>query len=425
LINADTATTRAEIVCGVIGKTQVCGVSRALTDWIKVIAAIAVVGIHATSASEVRFAQNHNYLSLDFLGVLVNQWARFSVPLFIYLSGYGLTKSDKAEAGGFLTFWGSFLWLRLPTILLPYLCFSAAALAMEFHGYQGPSDGLWNSMARKLLTGVADYHLYFLVILAQCYVLFPLLVSLARRAGTAFRYLTWLSLILVAGLLYKGSSELLLTNLGLAHPGWHASFVIYWLPYFMLGILHAHRPPQLWNSIARTQGAPPIGSPPVAMEFHSHAGLRFSIASAAWLLVGWLVVVAEYVCYSYQNTPPDYYNHFSRPSVMFYALVVVWWLHALPNAASSPPHLDKGKGRGWGQLLAPLTFAVYLIHPQVLRLVTNYLPGLPTLFGWMLVVVTTFVLVYALTLLTNKMHEKGPGFLTGPVRFFQRCLGLR
>jgi surface polysaccharide O-acyltransferase-like enzyme len=398
-------------------------VSRALTDWIKVIAAIAVVGIHATSDSEVRFAQNHNYLSLDFVSVLLNQWARFSVPLFIYLSGYGLTKSDKAEAGGFLTFWGSFLWRRLPTILLPYLCFSAAALAMEFHGYQGPSDQLWKTIARKLLTGGADYHLYFLVILTQCYLLFPLLISFARRAGTAFRYLTWLSLILVAGLLYKGSSEFLLTILGLAHPGWHASFAIYWLPYFMLGILHAHRPPQLWNSIARTQGAPAVGAPPVAMEFHSHAGLWFSIASAAWLLVGWLVVVAEYVYYSYQNTPPDYYNHFSRPGVLLYVLLVIRWLHSVSPSVTSTPPADKG--RGWWQHLPPLTFGVYLIHPQVLRLATNYLPELPTFFVWILVVIATFLLVYLLTLLTNKAVEKGPGFLTGPIRFFQRCLGLR
>ncbi|MFZ5628510.1 MAG: acyltransferase [Spirochaetota bacterium] len=374
---------------------------RSLTDSFKVVAAIAVVGIHATSLAETQFARQHDFVSLDFLGVMVNQWARFSVPLFIYLSAYGLAKADKAQPGGLLAAYGNFLWRRLPTILVPYVFFSAIALAMEFHSYQGPVNLLWNSIARKLITGGADYHLYFLVLLAQCYLLFPLLMYLARNAGTAFRYSTWLSLIVVSGLLYKGSSEILLTSMGLVHPGWHASFVIYWLPYFMLGILHAAEPPR------------PL------------PGLVALLAVTAALVM----VVSEYIHYSWQGTPVDYYNHFSRPSVMLYALVVAWWLHSVsPSAFGTSPASGGGReGDIASRLakLAPLTFAVYLIHPQILRLANAYLPTLPTVFSWLLVVVTTFLLVQLLTLVTTKLQEKGPGFLTGPVRFFQRCLGLR
>ncbi len=366
---------------------------RSLTDLFKVIAAVAVVGIHATSQSETRFAAAHNFDSLDFLSVVVNQWARFSVPLFIYFSGYGLTISQKqTEDIGLFKTWLAFLGRRLPTILVPYLFFSSLALALEFHSYTGPADVLWNSIATKLRTGGADYHLYFLVILAQCYLLFPVLSKFARGQTTSFTLATWLALILVSGLLYKGSSEILLGKLGVTHPGWHASFVVYWLPYFMLGGLHALEPPRAVHRVPMT------------------------IA----LIVAQAIVLFEYIHYSWQATPVDYYNHFSRPSVMFYALIVIWWLHSQTDRwgrLKSTPSV--------GEKLAPLTFSVYLIHPQVLRLVTNYLPGLPTLFGWMLVVVTTFVLVYGLTLLTNKAHEKGPGFLTGPVQFLQRCIGLR
>ncbi|HNA78523.1 MAG TPA: hypothetical protein PKY99_03690, partial [Turneriella sp.] len=116
----------------------------------------------------------------------------------------------------------------------------------------------------------------------------------------------------------------------------------------------------------------------------------------------------------------DYYNHFSRPSVMLYALVVVWWLHSISAVRGRLKPTPNGVEK-----LAPLTFSIYLIHPQILRIVNAYLPSLPTFFGWLVVAVTTFLLVHALILVTNKAHEKGPGFLTGPVRFFQRCLGLR
>ena len=374
---------------------------RSLTDAFKVVAAIAVVGIHATSLSESRFAQNHDFLSLDFVSVLVNQWARFSVPLFIYLSGYGLAKGDRGQQGGFLASWGNFLWLRLPTILLPYAFFSAVALALQLHNYRDSLPALWHTVADKLRTGGADYHLYFLVILAQCYLLFPLLMLVARRSGAFFRYAAWISLILVSGLLYKGTSEVLLTHLGLQHPGWHASFAIYWLPYFMLGILHATEPPR------------PLPRP----------------VSVLAVVATLPLVLAEYIHYSWQGTPVDYYNHFSRPGVMLYALVVVWWLHSVSPSASG---FSPASGGGWeGNILtrlaklAPLTFSVYLIHPQILRLVNNFLPALPTIFGWMLVVVATFLLVYGLTLVTSKLHEESPGFLAGPVRLLQRCMGLR
>jgi len=375
---------------------------RSLTDGAKVIAAIAVVGIHATSLSESRFAAKHDYLSLDFVSVLVNQWARFSVPLFIYLSGYGLAMSEKVR--GIIASYGNTLQRRLPTILMPYAFFSAIALAMEFHsnGGQVPPAQLWNSIARKLLIGGADYHLYFLVILAQCYLLFPLLIYVSRHWTTVFRSVTWASLLLVTALLYKGSSDILLTNIGLSHPGWHASFAIYWLPYFMLGILHAHKPP-LRNSIASPETRRWI-----------------SIAMGTLVIAALALVLVEYIHYSWQATPVDYYNHFSRPSVMLYALAVVWWLHCQSDS--------RGKFKltpTVGERLAPLTFTVYLLHPQILRLVNNFLPALPTFFGWLLVVFATFLLAYGMRLLTNKALEKAPGFLAGPLRLLQRCLGLR
>jgi peptidoglycan/LPS O-acetylase OafA/YrhL len=105
---------------------------------------------------------------------------------------------------------------------------------------------------------------------------------------------------------------------------------------------------------------------------------------------------------------------------MLYALAVVWWLHCQSDS--------RGKLKltpTVGERLAPLTFAVYLLHPQILRLVNNFLPALPTFFGWLLVVLATFLLAYGMRLLTNKALEKASGFLIGPLRLLQRCLGLR
>jgi len=391
----------SEIVCVVIGKIKNCGMPRSLTDWFKVIAAIAVVGIHATSQSETRFAASHDLTSLDFLGVVVNQWARFSVPIFLYLSAYGLAISNKVNEDLSLSRnWLAFQSRRLPTILVPYLFFSAIAIAMEFQNYTGNTAETALQIVTKLRTGAADYHLYFLVILAQCYLLFPLLMRFSITRQRSYQLVTWAALFLVALLLYKGSSEAVLPHLSVTHPGWHASFAIYWLPYFMLGILHAIRPPRPANSIF----------------------IRIA------LIIAQLVVLGEYLHYASQGSPVDYYNHFSRPSVMFYALVVVYFLHTLCERRARLPSTALRAGKStptFGERLAPLTFSVYLLHPQVLRVLTNYAAGLPGVFLWITTVVMTFILVYGLTLLTNKAAQKSPVWLTGPVQFFQRCLGLR
>lgn len=384
---------------------------RFFTDAAKVIAAIAVVGIHATSPAEIRFAQAQDFFSFDFLGVVVNQWARFSVPLFLYLSGYGLALADQSQgAVEELSYFAGFWRRRLPVILVPYLFFSGVAIllawpsAQEFHSCGvrenslwalffhscGQSPPLWKSIAWRLLTGSADYHLYFLVILAQCYLLFPLLMALARRAPRIFAYLAWGLLVLVTGLLYKGSSELLLPALGLVHPGWHASFALYWVFYFMLGILHAVAPPRPWPRWLAV------------------------IATGAALVL----VLVEYVYYSRQNIPVDYYNHFSRPSVALYALASIFLLHSWGRGSgsftSSPPWSTMAR---W----APLTFAVYLLHPQLLRFIDAALPFVPSVLVWVVVVVASFALVFALSKATAAMARYNL-LLASAV---QRCLGLR
>lgn len=349
---------------------------RELTDCIKVIAAIAVVGIHATSTAENGFAVRHDFFSFDFAGVLLNQWARFSVPVFLYLSAYGLALSDKRTGKNFPGEYGFFLVKRLPTILIPYFFFSIIGLALNFQNLTPLA------IINTLLKGGADYHLYFLVILLQCYLLFPFLIRLCEKSPQTFRWLVLAIFLLVVLLLYKTTSERTLGYLGVTHPGWHASLFIYWLPYFMLGVLHAKAPPTPW-------------------------GMFTAVAA---VLLSLVLVLHDYIYYSEQRTPVDYYNHFSRPSVALYALAVIYCMHSWGE-----------RGLNLVAKIAPmagLTFSVYLIHPQVLRLLNIYLGGWPSLALWAATVMITFGLVF----LMKKTLER---FENPVIGFIQRAMGLR
>ncbi|MCX7632359.1 MAG: acyltransferase [Turneriella sp.] len=360
---------------------------RTLTDAAKVIAAIAVVAIHATSGAELHYAAHQEIASWDFVAVALNQWARFSVPLFLYLSGYGLAKSSASiRLAGYL----QFLRQRVPGILVPYLFFASLALLPEFYGFLRQGKGELTAFLaiawRKFYTGTADYHLYFLVILLQCYLLFPLWQELSRHA-TFYRFIVWLSLLLVTALLYRGSSEFLLAQMGLRHPGWHAAFAIYWLPYFMLGIAHAHQPPQ------------------------NRHGILFALA----VFLGFILVLWDYVRSAAENLPPDYYNHFSRPAVVFYTLSTIYWLHTFRNFSAR--WLD-----GVSQY-ARFTFTVYLIHPTLLRGWLAIFPQAHSLVMWLLTTATAFATSYALTLLVQKLAARQA--TTKVANQLARLLGLR
>ena len=122
------------------------------------------------------------------------------------------------------------------------------------------------------------------------------------------------------------------------------------------------------------------------------------------------MVLADYILASRQGIPVDYYNHFSRPAVALYALAVIYSLHAWG-------------GQGTAIIarishLAGLTFTVYLIHPQILRIFNAYFAYWPSLAVWAATVVVSFGLVYVVKKSLEKIESP-------PVQFIQRALGLR
>ena len=107
--------------------------------------------------------------------------SRFSVPIFFFISAFGLFyKIDLAAPFEY----GKFLRRRFKAVLLPYLLWSALYMIHDtiFYGYGLPSLGY---AAEILFFGLAKYQLYFLVILIWFYLLMPLWIFLVRRMTPA------------------------------------------------------------------------------------------------------------------------------------------------------------------------------------------------------------------------------------------------
>lgn len=126
--------------------------------------------IHATGQIESLFARSQSFATAEFAGVVLNQWARFSVPIFVLLSGYGLGLRYRDSFG-----WKEFLERRFTRIGIPFLFWTIAfvlayrvswdAALLTGAGQTAALAQAAGALPAALFTTGADYHVYFFMII--------------------------------------------------------------------------------------------------------------------------------------------------------------------------------------------------------------------------------------------------------------------
>ncbi len=133
-------------------------------DAFRGVAIIAVVAIHAIPWQLYRVETILSY----------RQLLNFAVPVFLFISGYWMSKKPIRT----LEDYTEFLRKRFLRIFLPYLLWSLVFIgydAVKVHGIDIVQ------VVHKLFTGGAECHLYFIIVIAQLYILTPLLQNLNHR----------------------------------------------------------------------------------------------------------------------------------------------------------------------------------------------------------------------------------------------------
>lgn len=142
-------------------------------EYIRGIAMMGVIAIHVGSQYLMNQTANVHLIAL------LEVASRFSVPIFFFISAFGLFYNlDIHEPLDYR----AFMKKRFRTVLIPYLVWSAFYLLHDglFYGVGFP-DPL--HLISILFFGTAKYQLYFLVILIWFYLLMPLWIAIVRRAG--------------------------------------------------------------------------------------------------------------------------------------------------------------------------------------------------------------------------------------------------
>jgi poly(3-hydroxybutyrate) depolymerase/peptidoglycan/LPS O-acetylase OafA/YrhL len=264
-----------------------------------------------------------------------------SRELFLLLTALVLTYNyghrDQLKVG---RFWRRRFWLVVPA----YLTWSAVYYAAD-----GRARGTWpTAFLHDLETAGARYHLYFLLVSMQIYLLFPVIRGVLKKTeryhawlfGVALAYQVWLTI----GLHYKvgrggdGPVAQFLNGAGLGY--WIDTYVF----YVVAGALAGWHFERLCAFTRR----------------YLRSGRRVALAAAAGVAAGVGVFLTETEVF---GATPDRASAVFQPVVIAEALVFGWALLGAGLLWS-----DRGApGRRFCAAGSASSFGIYLAHPLVLQ----------------------------------------------------------
>lgn len=283
---------------------------------------------------------------------LIDQGMRWCVPLFVALSGYGLMMGYHRSFGLL-----HYLQRRVSRLLPPYIWWSFICWLVFWvvPSWNGESHVLpfW----RQLVWGRADYQMYFVPMLVQLYLLFPLLRPLVQK---------WPRLVLAAAVLIQLAVTMNATTIAAGTNryewvGTHYLWATAWIGYFVLGM-------QLALSALNGQR-----SRWLRLGWYGQ-GLMAVIATA---VSSWLATRAMQ-----HGTDPLVALRFTRWPVNWLGVsVVVWAVMKVPVPVSQ-----------LGDLIAPVirflswcgraSFVIFLSHTLMLRLYFSKFGHAPDSTTW-------------------------------------------
>ncbi|GIO53311.1 acyltransferase [Paenibacillus cineris] len=122
--------------------------------------------------------------------------AKFAVPVFIFITGMVLFYNYDGPLR-----YGVFIRKRFSDVLVPYILWSAVYFGISQQWNFG-SPEQWGKWAMMLFTGKNSYHLWYVVMIMQFYLLFPVFRMLIRRIMQAAPHRLWTALLVLSGLAY-------------------------------------------------------------------------------------------------------------------------------------------------------------------------------------------------------------------------------
>lgn len=329
-------------------------------DIFRAIAILAVLAIHATSRTLTESLDT----SLFHPFLYINKFSQFAVPTFVFLSGFVLFYNyiDKPLTGKTL---GKFYLKRLTYIVIPYLIFSVLYLVLKLwaaHQWNLPPAEIAAKLWKYVYTGTAYTHLYYVIIIIQFYVLFPLFLWCLQKIHTLAMLSPLIGLGLQWGFIVLNKHMTLQGHWNLSK----GSLAITYFSYFLLGAALAVYFPKLKQWLA-----------PSLEGWKSGKGAVWIPVWLLWLGAG---IVHVELWYNYYARKISVNSLWYEAAANAHALLSCIVLFQLSYLLYRPV---RGRLSAMLVSIGACSFGIYLIHPAFLHVYRSWAPqgGTPAVYA--------------------------------------------
>lgn len=316
--------------------------------WLRAVACLNVVLIHITAnplyyvtTDPAVYARYGAFTQHQFL--VLNQFTRFAVPAFVFLTGFTLAWRHVRNQMPFS--FGSFIKRRFMVVFVPYAIWSLfyfVYIQIMSGRYSGLAQVEWSDLtwkfAHELLVGDASYHMYFVVLILQLYILSPLFILAAQRF---YHFAGWLAV----GFVYQLAASIInyyyISATGI--PFWDMVIsrldrnCLMWIGYFIIGIAVGGQ----WDRIR---------------EWVKQYGSYFIIP---WILL-WHALVWEFYYSIGQGRFFSGVVTSSKPLVMLYCLAFI------PLIFWAADRMSKTRINTVVLNLSDHSYGIFLAHPLII-----------------------------------------------------------
>ena len=286
--------------------------------YLKGLAILAVVGIHTINSFMSLMERGSLVWNLS---IILDQVFRFSVPLFVAISGYSLAKRYSKQSIQFNEFFQKRVIRLIPLYLVWSITYYISSKIIP--GWQSFNfeDPIW----KVLLLGRAEYHLYFVPMIFQAYLLFPIIFPFIKR-------FPWLILIFSLIVQVHFFNKI---NFSTWNDQMQYLVLLSWQFYFVLGIFLS----QVSSKVIK-------------------------ILSLALIVFGFFFTLNSFSSTYFVTSDVIWSTKFTRIPVLIYASGVIILMLA-SSRASRPITLINYIGK--------YSYGIYLGHVLVLHLLTTFL----------------------------------------------------
>ncbi|AJS59058.1 hypothetical protein UB51_11995 [Paenibacillus sp. IHBB 10380] len=324
------------------------------------------------------------------LMTLILMLSKFAVPVFIFITGMVLFYNYR-ERFNYI----SFLKKRATDILVPYILWSFVYFSISYGWQQGliPQSIKWFQM---LFTGKNSYHLWYVVMIFQFYLLFPVFRYVIYKVKSHCTVKIHTFIIICGGILFIWITANIFTIGGIlsAYPipmitAWFTQYAdrnfLYFSLYFVLGA-YAGLYPDLWKK-----------------WIHKGSMLYGSVFI---ILFGYYVYI---VVQSFQTTPDGMKMGFNSASLLR-PMMVIFLLSSIFVFYNLASRMKAHQGSRWNNVLLSIgkySYGAYLVHALMLKYSYYFDIGLfihwPVIIRMIISFVICVLFSYVLVLLLSRL----------------------